>query len=312
MPTGFAFARGRHKTPLVLVVVAYLTCAVVWGTTWFAIRVCIGEGGYPTLASAALRFAIAAVLLRLLVLALKSGPGVRTRHQRVWFTIAGLLNGLGYALVYLGEETVTGAFASILFGTLPILTAFLAGITKTERVTLGHFLGALIALGGIVIIFGDRVSVSLDQGAGVALICGGVVVSAIYSLVLKRESSGVNALCATSWFLTVTACAIGVAALLSGPTALPWPPPLRPTLALFYLAIFGSILTFVSYLYLLQRVSLMATTTLVFVQPLIALFVDAMWEEQAMLTASSYVGVGVTLAGVLVATFWKRSDLHKA
>jgi len=41
-------------TPPVLA--AYLACALIWGTTWYAIRVCIT--GYPTLASVALRFVI--------------------------------------------------------------------------------------------------------------------------------------------------------------------------------------------------------------------------------------------------------------
>ncbi len=295
-----------------LVAITYITCAVVWGTTWFAIRVCIGEDGFPTLTGAAIRFTIAAVLLRLLVHVLGSSPGIRTRHQRSWFTVAGLLNGAGYALVYLGEETVPGAFASILFGTLPLLTAFLAAISKTERVTLGHFLGALIALGGIIVIFGDRASVSSEQGTGVALLCGGVVLSAFYSLVLKRESSSVHALCATSWFLSVTAVALWGAALLSEGWSVPWPPPFAPTVALLYLAIFGSVLTFASYLYLLQHVSLMATTTLVFIQPLIALFVDSQWEEDVQLTLTSYVGAAITLGGVLVATLWKRYSTAKA
>tara|TARA_R110002073_G_scaffold323204_2_gene500421 strand:+ start:87773 stop:88666 length:894 start_codon:yes stop_codon:yes gene_type:complete len=296
----------------VLIAITYLTCAIVWGTTWFAIRVCIGEGGFPTLTSAALRFTIAAILLRLLVMVLGSSPGIRTWHQRSWFTIAGLLNGAGYALVYLGEETVPGAFASILFGTLPLLTAFLAAISKTERVTLGHFLGALIALGGIVVIFGDRASVSSDQSSGVALLCGGVVLSAFYSLVLKRESSSVHALCATSWFLSVTAAALWLAALVAEGWAAPWPPPFAPTMALLYLAIFGSVLTFASYLYLLQRVSLMTTTTLVFIQPVIALFVDSQWEDDVQLTLTSYVGAAITLGGVLVAMLWKRYSNPKA
>ncbi len=295
-----------------LIAITYLTCAIVWGTTWFAIRVCIGEGGFPTLTSAALRFTIAAILLRLLVMVLGSSPGIRTWHQRSWFTIAGLLNGAGYALVYLGEETVPGAFASILFGTLPLLTAFLAAISKTERVTLGHFLGALIALGGIVVIFGDRASVSSDQSSGVALLCGGVVLSAFYSLVLKRESSSVHALCATSWFLSVTAAALWLAALVAEGWAAPWPPPFAPTMALLYLAIFGSVLTFASYLYLLQRVSLMTTTTLVFIQPVIALFVDSQWEDDVQLTLTSYVGAAITLGGVLVAMLWKRYSNPKA
>jgi drug/metabolite transporter (DMT)-like permease len=283
-----------------------MVCALVWGTTWFAIRVCIGEGGYPTIAAAATRFTIAAVLLYLVIAVLKPSPGAGSWRQRMWLMVAGLLNGTGYALVYVGEESVPGAFAAILFGTLPLVTALLAVITKTERVSVAQVVGSLTSLAGIGVIFWDRLSVSMEQATGVALLCGGVLVSAFYSLILKREAGSMHALRSTVWFLSVTAILLWVIALAIGKAELPWPPPTNPSLALLYLAIFGSVLTFGSYLYLLQRVSLMTTTTLVFIQPLIALTVDYMWEADANLSLNSYLGAGVTMSGVVLSLLWRR------
>lgn len=272
---------------------------------------CIGPGGYPTLASAALRFSIAAGVLIFLVTILRSKPSVSSRRQRGWLTAAGLLNGVGYALVYTGEESVAGAFAAILFGTLPLVTGFLAAVTRTERVTFGHFLGAVVSLIGIGIIFGDRLQVSADQAAGVLLLCGGVIASACYSLILKREGGNIHPLHATAWFLGVTAIGLWCAAIWVGKAALPWPLPLHPTLALLYLALAGSVLTFVCYLYLLQRVRLMTTTTLVFIQPIIAIIVDGLWEEDVHLSLTSYFGAVVTMLGVLITVLWKRAAVHK-
>ena len=48
----------RRKTAL-----AYLTLAIIWGTTWHAIRVSIGPAGFPTMLAAALRFTLALVVL---------------------------------------------------------------------------------------------------------------------------------------------------------------------------------------------------------------------------------------------------------
>jgi drug/metabolite transporter (DMT)-like permease len=224
----------------------------------------------------------------------------------MWLMVAGLLNGTGYALVYVGEESVPGAFAAILFGTLPLVTALLAVITKTERVSVAQVVGSLTSLAGIGVIFWDRLSVSMEQATGVALLCGGVLVSAFYSLILKREAGSMHALRSTVWFLSVTAILLWVIALAIGKAELPWPPPTNPSLALLYLAIFGSVLTFGSYLYLLQRVSLMTTTTLVFIQPLIALTVDYMWEADANLSLNSYLGAGVTMSGVVLSLLWRR------
>lgn len=289
-----------------VVVAAYFVCAVVWGTTWFAIRVCIGPGGYPTIAGAAFRFTIAALILVALVWYRSMGPDARNHRQHAYLILAGLLNGIGYALVYLGEETVSGAFAAILFGTMPLVTAFLAVITKTERVTAGHVLGALISLGGISIIFIERMAVSSSQALGVGLLAISVVVSSICSVILKREGKGVHVLYSTAIFIVFTALALWLTALVIGNYRLPWPPPLVPFLALLYLAIFGSVLTFVSYLYLLQHVSLMTVTTLVFIHPVVALFVDSQWEPEAYFSASTFLGAGISLGGVLLSVLWKH------
>jgi drug/metabolite transporter (DMT)-like permease len=74
--------------------------------------------------------------------------------------------------------------------------------------------------------------------------------------------------------------------------------------------VFGSCLTFGSYLYLLQHVSLMTTTTLVFIQPLIALTVDYHWEAEANFSANSYVGAAVTMGGVVLSLLWKRRRMR--
>lgn len=289
-----------------LVAVSYLVCALVWGTTWFAIRVCIAEGGYPSLAGAALRFSVAAALLSLIVYVFKLGARVRSRRQQLWLCTAGLLNGANYALVYVGEETVPGGLAAVLFGTLPLMTGIIALWTRTERVTPAHIVGAVISLVGVAVVFWDGMQVSEQQAFGILLIMGGVLVSTLYSVVLKRETAQIHPLRATSWFLWVTTFFLWATAAIAGETSVPWPPPLRPTLALLYLAIFGSVFTFACYLYLLQRVTLMTTTTLVFIQPLIALVVDALWEEGGGIGPRGLFGAGLTLLGVFVTVSFKE------
>lgn len=282
------------------VVVAYVTCALVWGTTWYAIRVCIGEGGYPTFEAAALRFAIAAALLVPLCAILRIRELPRGRAQWGWLVVAGLLDAVGYGLVYVGEETVPGGLAAVLFGIQPLLLAILLAITRMEPVKPGAVIGALISLAGVAIIFVDRAEVSPEQAVGVALIVLSVLCSTLYSMVMKRHGAGVHALAQTAIFITVTAIALGAVVLVRGPAPVTWPPPAAPTLALLYLAVFGSVIAFGTYFWLLRRLSLMAVSTLVFVLPLISLAVDALWEREVRLGARAYAGVAVTLAGLAV------------
>ena len=279
-------------TPPVLA--AYLACALIWGTTWYAIRVCIA--GYPTLASVALRFVIAALVLVPIAVRLRPWPRGRAWG---WLVLAGVLDASAYALVYLGEERVSGGVAAVLYGTQPLILALLLAVTRIDRITRRHLLGALVSLTGVAVLFLDRLDVSASQAVGVAMVVGSVVAATLYSMVMKQHSGGVHRVVSTAIFLGVTGAVLGALALAAG-KPLPWPPPANPTIALLYLALVGSVAAFLLYFYLLDKTSLLVTSTLVFVFPLVALVVDAMFERALPLTARAYVGAAITLGGLAV------------
>src|SRR5262249_38815687 len=129
-----------------LTVLAYLGCALIWGTTWFAIRVCIAPGGYPTLAGAALPFALAVVALGMLAGLKRVGRGPAGWRQRGWVAAAGVLCGLAYALVYASETHISGGVAAVIFGTLPLVTAVTTFATGVERPRAPFLAGSLVAL----------------------------------------------------------------------------------------------------------------------------------------------------------------------
>lgn len=274
---------------------AYLACALIWGTTWYAIRVCIGPGGFGTLDALALRFVIAVVIL--VPIALRARPWPRGA-QWAWLVLAGVLDAIGYALVYFGEEHIPGAVAAVLYGTQPLILAVLLTVTGMEKITSRHVIGALVSLLGVAVLFLDRLDVSAQQALGVAMVVGSVVVATTYSMIMKRHAATVNGAVATTVFLVVTAIVLGVLALVvGGGPALVWPPPLRPTIALVYLAVVGSVVAFLAYFWLLQRTTLLVTSTLVFVYPLVALATDAVFEAEP-LTARTYLGAAITLGGL--------------
>jgi drug/metabolite transporter (DMT)-like permease len=276
------------------VVAAYLACALIWGTTWYAIRVSIAA--YPTYLALALRFGIAAVLL--LPIAARARPWPRGRVWG-WLVLAGVLDAGGYLLIYLGEERVPGAVAAVLYGTQPLILALLLTATRVERLTARHLVGAAISLTGVVVLFLDRLDVSLHQAAGVGLVVSSVVVATTYSMIMKTKTAAVNSLVSTTIFLTVTALVLAIVALCARVT-LPWPPPPGPTAALLYLAVVGSVVAFVVYFWLLGKTSLLVTSTLVFVFPLVAIVTDALFERDLPLTARAYVGAAITLGGLAV------------
>lgn len=286
-------------------VVAYITCALVWSTTWFAIRVCIGPGGYPTFISAALRFTLASLILAVVLLA-GAGHPRPTRREALWIALAGLINAAGYALVYRAEEDVAGGLAAVLYGTMPLMTAFIAAATRTERLRASTAVGALVGLAGIVVIFWDRLSVSSNQALGVVLVLISVACASSYSVLLKRKAAAVNPLASTAVFFPGTAAGLWLLTLVAERRAPPWPPPFAPSLALVYLTVMGSVVTFAAYFYLVGKVRLATVSTLVFIEPVFALAVDAFFEHQARTRPTTYLGAAITVGGVLVSILLGR------
>ena len=276
------------------VVAVYLGCALIWGTTWYAIRVSIAA--YPTTIAVALRFAIAAAIL--LPLAARIRPWPRGRVWG-WLVLAGAFDAAAYLLVYLGEERVPGAVAAVLYGTQPLILAVLLTATRIERLTSRHMIGAVVSLCGVIVLFLDRLDISAPQAAGVAMVIGSVVVATLYSMIMKHKSAGLPHLVTTTIFLTVTALLLGAVALCA-PGRMPWPPPASPTFAILYLALVGTVGAFLLFFWLLGKTTLQVSSTLVFVFPLIAIVTDALFEREIPLTARAYIGAGITLGGLAV------------
>jgi drug/metabolite transporter (DMT)-like permease len=270
---------------------AYLLCALIWGTTWYAIRVCIH--GYPTLDAVAIRFVIAALVL--LPVAWRARPWP-ARRAWMWLVLAGILDAAGYGLVYYGEEQISGGLAAVLYGTQPLVLALLLTATRMERISQRHVVGALVSLGGVAVIFLDRLHVSAHQAVGVALVVVSVITATIYSMIMKRHAGKTHGAVVTWIFLAVTGASLGIAALVVH-QPIPWPPPAAPTFALLYLALVGSVVAFLAYFWLLSHTTLLVTSTLVFVFPIVALLTDAIAED-ASLTGRAYAGAAITLAGL--------------
>lgn len=273
---------------------AYAACALIWGTTWYAIRVSLE--GYPTYAALALRFGIATLVL--LPLALRAAPWPRGRAW-LYLVIAGVLDAGAYLLVYLGEERVSGGIAAVVYGTQPLILAVLLAATRIEKLTRRHLVGAIVSLAGVGVLALDRFDASPRQALGVLLIVGSVIVATIYSMIMKQRGGGVNGLVSTTIFIGVTALVLGIVAVAAR-EPLPWPLPLSPTLALCYLAVIGSVVAFLVYFWLLDRTTLVLTSTLVFVYPLVALVIDACFERAISLGPRAYIGAAITLGGLAV------------
>src|SRR5690606_38941407 len=121
---------------------------------------------------------------------------------------AGAFNAASYALVYAAETRISGGLTAVLFGSFPLITALVAAVTRTEQVRASAVAGSLVSLAGTMVLFWDRLQISAEQAAAVMMVFGAVVMSACYSVIIKREATQQHPLASTGAFLSTTAAGL--------------------------------------------------------------------------------------------------------
>jgi drug/metabolite transporter (DMT)-like permease len=286
------------------ILVAYLLCASIWGTTWYAIRVCIAPGAFPVFPAAALRFTISAFILAVIWIAMLTKLKKPTANEVRWILLSGALSGVAYGLLYAAEEHITGGIAAVISATGPLIAAIIAAITRTESLSRITVIGCVVAVFGIALVFHDRLQVSPEQASSVALLIVVCVCNACSNVVMKRHAHDVSALACNTIYFSAASIMLWLATALTGRGInTTWAP--APTIALLYLTIFGTLIAFASFFYLLKHVRLSTAMTLAFVTPLIALGVDALYEKSSHLTTESYAGIAIVLIGVAISVLLK-------
>ncbi len=284
-------------------ILGYLLLCLIWSTTWQAIRICLT--GYPPLFGASLRFFIAVVLLLGIVRARKlplSLPGGRTQHLAL--LAAGVVNGLGYALIYLAELKLSGGTTAIICATSPLFTLLAARLFGLEALVLRRVAGMSIGLLGIASLFWDGQLVGSGQLQAMSLaLIAAAVMWPIYGALLKRYANDLSPLISTLYFLLYTALSLLILAPIRG-ESLPnfGAAPLQAHLALAFLAIVGSVVAWSVYLALLRRLDLSVLSTLGLVQPVFALGLDLLLKE-AQLGLRGYLGAALVLLAMALSTW---------
>jgi drug/metabolite transporter (DMT)-like permease len=294
------------RRPGRLLTYASLTLLVlIWGTTWAAIRV--GLQGIPPLTGVALRFGIAAAVL----LALAPVFGVRLGRapfeRRLWLLNAFFTFAVSYGILYWAEQWVPSGLAAVLFATFPLFVGLLAHfLLPGERLTVAGSLGILVGFAGIAVLFSEDFSRLGGPHVGkAAAVC-----------LLSPFSSAFGAVFVKKWGkevppLSVTAVPMAITALLMGGAAALWERgrPLvldRPAvLALLYLALFGSAVTFTLYFWLLADLPATDLSLINYIIPLVAVAVGTLWLHEP-LTARIVSGTVLVLLGVSLALRARR------
>jgi len=270
---------------------AYLTVIAIWSTTPLAIK--WSALGTSFAFAVAARMAIGVVLAALIVAVWRVGFPMHRKARQTY-----LAGGLGLfgamTLTYWGAQFITSGLVSVLFGLAPLMTSSMATVVLKERALVpAKIAGMLLGLTGLAIVFlGESRLGGPDALSGMLALLLAVLIYSASLVWVKRIGDDSPPLAITTGtlgvslplFLLVWAWADG---------GIPQSVPLRAGAAIVYLGVFGSVLGFALYYYLVKHMDTGRVSLITLMTPVLALLLGTLLNGEV-------VPVRVWLGSVLI------------
>ncbi|MEO1023696.1 MAG: EamA family transporter [Bacteroidota bacterium] len=271
--------------------------AVIWGSTWLAIKFQVGE--VDPVVSVSYRFFLAGLLL--LVYSKWKGLSLQfNRKEHGFILLQGLLIfGINYALVYTAELTLTSGLVGLLFSTLVILNIINSRIFLKTAFEPKVLIGGVLGLVGMGLVFRQDLSTfSLADGKVVGLLfaLGGAVVASLGNITSARnQKAGIPVIQSNALGMLYGAAAMLAFALISQ-KPITFEQSTGYILSLAFLSVFGSVIAFTAYLTLIGRIGASRSGYVVLVSPIIALMLSTLFEDYRW-TITGALGAILILVG---------------
>ncbi|MEO5510020.1 MAG: drug/metabolite exporter YedA [Longimicrobiales bacterium] len=298
------------RTQLVL---AFAAVYIIWGSTYLAIRFALET--LPPFLMAGVRFVVAGLILYA-VQRLRSGTRPTAAQWRATFIIGGLLITVGNGAVVWSELRIPSGIAAIVVAVMPCWMVLLDWLwERNDRPGWKTVVGLLLGFGGLALLIvpGIRGEAGSLDIHGIGAVMVGSICWAVGSIYSKRVSlptpqllaTGMEMLCGGA-LLVLLGLVMGEASHVSFATMT-----MHSVLALAYLTVFGSLIAFSAYIWLLHRVSAAQVSTYAYVNPLVAVLLGWAMAHEA-LTPVMAAATAFIIAGVVLITLSNRSETEAA
>lgn len=280
-----------------MVWVALAIVYVVWGSTYFAIALVVQT--MPPLLTAGVRFLLAGLILAAFI-AVRDAGGLRvTRRQLAGASLVGiLLLAGGNGLVSLGERTVPSGLAALIVASVPLWIVLLR-LVAGDRVGRDIVVGVTVGIIGVaVLVVPNGFSGQTDPG-GLLMLVGATFMWASGTFISPRLRMPRSAWGSTAYQMIAAGLALLIVGPLLGETRA-LDPSRFSTVSLVgfaYLVVFGSLVAFSAYTWLLQNTSVSLVSTYAYVNPVVAVVLGTLFLSEPI-TPTMIAGAALILAAV--------------
>ena len=292
-----------EPAPVGRVLLAFAAVYLIWGSTYLAIRFAIDT--MPPLTMAAVRFAVAGACLYVWV----RGRGTPAPSRTQWrdAAIAGtLLLAGGNGAVVVAEQWVPSGLVALLVGAVPLWLVLLDALVGSRtRPSPRASLGLVVGFGGVALLTGSPGAGAggTQELLGALLVLGGALAWAAGSLYSRYTVSPPRPRMFVAMQMLAGSVSLGVLAVAFGelPAIDPAGISARSWWSLAYLVVFGALIGYTAYIWLLSVSTPALVGTYAYVNPVVALLLG-WWLADEPLTFRSLLAAAIILGSVVVIT----------
>lgn len=294
----------KSASPL-LVVLAFATVYIVWGSTYFFIRMS-EQGGMPPFLLGAIRFTIAGALL--MGWCIIKGEKIFVKRDLINAAVTGILLLLvGNGIVIWAEKTLPSAMVAIMVSSAPIWFVLLDKPNwNTNLRNKSTIVGLIIGFAGVILLFSEQLQVVFSGGGAamlpwMLLLLFGSISWSYGSLYAKHRPSTGSASVSTAWQMLIAGFVYLPISVVHGEFKGLNLGSIQTTgwLSVLYLIVFGSIAAYNAYVWLLQVRPATQVSTYAYVNPVIAVILGMVFAHENI-SLIQLAGLFVILASVLL------------
>ena len=282
--------------------IVFLSVVAIWSTTPLAIQ-------WSTLGSS-FSFSVASrmligLILCILLLLIKRQSLPLHKQALINYLYAGAGIFITMSLVYYSALSIPSGLISVVFGLTPIITGVFALILlKDKFFSMSKMSGLLLGLSGLFIIFKHSFTFAETLVVGLASVTLAMAFQSYISVKLKQINAHTSALETTTGALMVSVPLFMMTWILSG-ADIP-DTSLVAALSIGYLAIFGSVIGFMSYYYLIKHSSVRVVGIVPLITPVFALILGSTLNHE-QLTLTQLSGIALVLLGLAIYEYGEKA-----
>lgn len=280
---------------------AYIGVIIIWSTTPLALK-WSGDAGF--LFGVTARMSLGLLLSSTLLMAISKRRLPWNAAARKTYLIAGIAIYGAMLSVYWASQYISSGFISVIFGLNPIVTGVLAAVWLNERsLTKAKILGILFGMLGLFVIFNQAIALDVKASFGIAGVFLSVLLHSLSSVWLKKIKASLTALEITQGGLMVSV-PLYLLTWYIFQGVLPNDISQRSLVSILYLSVFGSVLGFMMFFYILKHVDVSRVSLITLITPVLALFLGYAFNHE-VLTTSIWIGTALIMLGM---SFYQWSD----